>query len=166
MPNFTSDNTLSITLIMDLFNELGKALIPHADLVGMGINSDQAMRIVTNKDLSFTAKPMSFTETYRSQLKVIAQGIDVNINNLLNMLTPPQVEQVIDQHKHIEWHCPNNGEPFFLNCIEGRRGNWIFGFDNQKINDGDAPLITYRLHELEIQDVLSFMATIENVIAP
>jgi hypothetical protein len=153
----------------DLFNELGRVLKPHAAMVSEGVLPVIALNLMPNKYLAVQPKPLSLTETYRRQLATIAQSVDVNINALMAMLTPRQAEEVIAQHKHIAWSNPDaedRSQDLHLSCIErnGSKQEWWLGFTTPAVLDGDEPLLTYRLHDLEIQDVLAFMATCENVL--
>lgn len=157
--------------IMSILETLGSTLKTHAHMVASGVNSNRAMKLVTNADLSFKSEPISITQSFRDQLHTIAQGVDVNINNLLNMLTPQQVEQAISDHKHIQWSdpdCESGERSMRLDCIErdGNKQEWWLGFTTEEARDGDKPLLVYRLHSLEIQQVLAFMQTIENVLIP
>jgi len=141
---------------MDTFNELGKILKPHAVLTSMGLPSERAMEIVNNRNLTFTPKYMSLTETFRAQLKAIAESVDVNINAMLNMLTTDQIAVVIENHKHLEWQS-NNGKMILWGISKSSK-EWLLEFYS-----GSTPFVM-RLHDIEIQDVLSLLATVENTL--
>lgn len=143
---------------MDTFETLGKILKPAAVLTSMGLTPERTLEIVNNHNLTFTTKYMSLTETFREQLKTIAKSVDVNINAMLNMLTTDQINDVLDKHKHFQWHYPNGEGYMELRGItKDEIGFWL-DFEE----DPFCETVSYRLHDLEIQDVLSLLATVEN----
>lgn len=145
---------------MDTFETLGKTLKPHAVLTSMGLSSERALEIVNNRNLTFTPKYMSQTEAFRAQLKAIAESVDVSINSYLNMLTTDKIAEVIEQHKHIEWDSPKENCKMELTGISKMVSCFVLEFKNHIVFDNKKP--AYRLHDLEIQDVLSLLATVEN----
>lgn len=104
---------------------------------------------------------MSITETYREQLKEVAIGVDTSIHLLLNICTVHQLNEVVEQHKHIKWDSPIINTKMVLDGICKKGDNWymLFQFLNSKFETG-----SYLAHDLNIQDVLGLMATCENVL--
>ncbi len=151
-----------------LLQALGQPLSVHATLVGMGIESERAMQIITNhKDLSFKPKYMSLTQTFRDQLKSIAVSIDVNINSMLNMLTCDQIDQAIEDHKGFKWSdpdCDDKDQTLTLTGITKSSDNvWWLAFDVFPFVGNEC---SFQLCDLNIEDVLAFMQTVENTIDP
>jgi hypothetical protein len=121
------------------------------------LKGDLSPIIITNSDLSFSVSRPSLTECYRRQLKVIAESVDVSINAILGMLTTDQIKEVIKQHKHIGWSEPHTNGIMFLDGITREtNGTWCLCFDDR----------FYTLHDLDIQECLSLLATCENVMLP
>lgn len=151
----------------DLFQTLGQPLKVHAALLQMGVSTERATQLITNRDLTFKANTMSLTQTFRDQLKKIAESVDVNINALLNMLTVDQITQVIEDHAGVKWSdpdCDDREQSLSLSGItKSEHGVWWLSFTVYPFMDDEC---SYQLHDLEIQDVLALMQTIENVIIP
>jgi len=120
-------------------------------------------------DTSLTQKPISIAETYRQQLKIIAQGIDVNINNLLNLATTDQLLGIVELHQDIPFCDPDGSLPMSLSGItlkvdnEVKEATWMLSF--VALGFG-TPAGTYRLHDLEIADVMGLLETVERIMAP
>ncbi len=127
---------------MDLLNTLGADLAP---------------------DTSLTQKPITIAESYRQQLKIIAEGIDVNINHLLNLATTDQLEAILDKHESITWSSPTGGLPMELVGLTKSNDNWMLTFGTV---DFGTPAGTYKLHDLEIADVMGLLDSVEQVLAP
>lgn len=148
-----------------LLDAIGQPLSIHSNLVRQGMTSDTALALLTNPDLSFKPKYMSLTQTFREQLKAIANSIDVNINAILKMLTLDQIAEVLDHHKHILWSMPENinSDKMLLQSITLETdGSWLLHFDANSIEFE----YSYKLDQLAIEDVLSFLSTIESIIDP
>jgi hypothetical protein len=147
----------------DLLNIIGGPLRDHAKLVAAGIPVNQATRIITNEDLSFTSvkKPMTLTDTYREQLCVIAQSVDVNLNALLGMLTPEQAQQAVTNHEQVLWLHPEESTGVHLSGLTQAKGVWWMEFE---FADDGLPAGSYQLHDLMILDVLGFMDAIGGVL--
>lgn len=106
---------------------------------------------------------MSITETFREQLKETAISIDKHLNILLNISTTDQLKEAIEQHKHIQWENPSIRTKMVLDSITKKGNTWLFQFEFANIDFSCGP---YLAHDLEIGEVLNFMATIENVLSP
>jgi len=142
----------------NLFEHLGGILKPHAASLAAG------SKLTVNKDLSFTPKTLGLTESYRKQLATIALSVDVNMNAILGMITTDQLNQVIEDHKHIEWQHPEGNalNTVKLTGIYKSEGKWWLSFDDSLLAGFDMG--SYQLHDMNIEDVLAFMATCENII--
>lgn len=149
-----------------LLQTIGQPLSIHAELVNAGLASDRALELITNPDLSFKPKYMSLTQTFRQQLATIAKSIDININALLGMLTVNQIEQAISVHSGIKWVDPDDhsGEQSLslIGITQDDHKKWWFEFEYAVFAD---PL-TYELHDLNMDDILNFMETLENIVSP
>lgn len=111
---------------------------------------------------------MSTTEAFREQLKVIAIGISDNVKNMLNMLTPEQMEQVIKDHKHFEWENNTGVGDKYLHLLDierdGDKNEWVLGFGDYMVIRAEDPIYRFNINDLEIEDVLAFMCSIENLL--
>lgn len=144
---------------MNLDKDLG-FLKGHAALVSAGITTEQALSIVTGEPIC-----KSLTETYRKQLTDIATSVDVNINALLNMLSVDQIYTTIEDHRGIKWSdpdCDSREQSLTLSGVtKSEHGVWWLSFEVYPFIGDEC---SYQLHDLDIQDVLALLATVENVI--
>lgn len=145
---------------MDTAGLNASQLAVYRDLLQKGNTPEHAIELITNADLSFTAKKQvtSLTETYRTKLKKIASSIDINMNSLLGMLSIEQLAAVVKDHAHLPWTMPGSAHKvMYLTGITKTAANWRFEFEV-------TPHVghIYSLNDLDIQDVLGLMCTIEN----
>ncbi len=151
----------------DLLTHLGDVLRPHAQLVAAGIKSERATEILTGMNLR-QSSGNTLTNTFREQLKTIARGIDINLNALLGMCTTEQLAQVVEDHRHIKWSDPDSDDRDKTLVLSGITKDpdthkWWLSFEVFPFVGDEG---SYLLHDLEIQDTLGLMATIENIIIP
>lgn len=104
---------------------------------------------------------MNLTEAFSERLKTIAVGIDTNMNNLLSMMTTEQLKEAVQDHSHVGWTNPNARYKMVLMGVTRRNDKWLFDFE---VNNVAYACGEYEAHDLEIQDVLGFMQSCENVL--
>lgn len=136
---------------MGLFEQLGKDLNPN-----------HGIDLTVNKDISFTIIQKRISTMYREQLRSIAHGIDININKLLDMLSQENIDQAIKNHKANIWQHPESFDGAILISITKVKDIWWLKFVG---SDDGIPAGSFQLHACMIEDVLSFMETLEDVVS-
>lgn len=105
-------------------------------------------------------KSVTMAETFRQQLKVLAGGIESNMNIIFKMMLVHQVDSAIEEHEGILWRTPEGDGT--LTGISTENGNWLLSFDVNSLEYD----YQYSLEDLETMDILGFMEVCERVMLP
>lgn len=115
--------------------------------------------------LTFTPVKESLADTYRQQLKIIANGVDVNLNALLNMLSVGQIEELVESHQDVIWQHPEddglNGCHLCGLTKGAASGDWWLEFEYVEDGRGAG---SFKICDCELSDVLGLMEAIETVL--